>query len=216
MTDENRAAWAEDVLAHDEDADVSDEAYDKAMGSAVNNALGRFHLIFDQIEALTPELKSLLISDLLVRLDNVLKSLTDNHENLPPEAAEAAGIARNVLHLAGYTQVDLHNTHEEWTSTGDKRVDAVWDTYMDTMQGLVVRASDLPEGVGERIARGTATAEDFAAVRKIVLEKTGLDPELLDLESIVAMSPQGTITSGGKMPKATEASSDDSGTGQYL
>lgn len=163
--------------------------------------------LMDRIENLEPELQSLLVTSLLVKMSDMLSSVCEDPE-LPGRTAGMLALVRNVLNLAGLTAQTQHKAHEDWTRTGDNRVDAVWTDYVKILDTLTFTPEDLPQDLADRLRDGTATDEDHEHMLRLVAEKAGIDPSDVEIEHILADVKSQT--------QPVEAKTDNGGTGMYL
>lgn len=159
--------------------------------------------VFDLIDALPAEQRDMLILDALGKVSSLLEDVL-SVRGVPPEAAAMVGVAKSTLHLAGYGHVSARQQfHPEWQSTGDLRVDSVWEAYAKVVTGGVLSEDDLPPEVIERAVAGTLTDEDRDVIRALIKERVGHDvPD--DVRIDVVGAPQ------------SKADSEPDGTGLYL
>src|SRR3954462_1728029 len=123
--------------------------------------------------------------------------------------ALTAALALNSLGAVGLES--LSNDHDDWHSSGDRRVDAVFETLTEALEALtqgppMIAAEDLPEDLAERLLKGESTPEDKETVRKMAVER-GLIPEDADFDLLAQNLDTGEVTK----PTTQEPS-----TGMYL
>lgn len=151
-----------------------------------------------RLEGFDEERRFLLLDKIL---SGVSTGLRDIAERVPAHIMPDLAIVANLVNLAGYTQSTIvADHHEEWDRTGDRKVDAFLDDYLDNLEhiseGAKVTAEDLGEERAARMLSGEATEEDYVFIRDLVKDRTGVDPG--DLKG------QGLL----RMPERVEASAD--------
>jgi hypothetical protein len=142
--------------------------------------------LFNRIKEFPSEQRSMLIEEVTTKIKDMLRQAIVEDDQFTVKGLVAA--AENSLNLIGLTNATEAKTHEDWTSTGDKRVQALWNDWVELLQTMLngsvipVRAEDVPEDVQERFAAGEATEEDV----KVLVEaarKAGNDiPEGIEIE----------------------------------
>ena len=132
-----------------------------------------FDPILKEVKGLDPERFSLLLNGALTQTASMLAHaqgyLADN-----VEASSLVALARNVLNFANILHDYQHTAHEDWTRTGDRQVDSIWQSFIELMERLAVNVSDIPDEVKQRIKDGTATDADFDSIVEGLSAKTGV------------------------------------------
>lgn len=173
---------------------VSPEAKEKTMG------------MYDAIDTLNAEQRSLLIDKALQGIAmNLLEAGKADH---PALAASYLVTARACLAIAGYANSLTAEEHEEWTSTGDKKVFAILEDLADVvrMQGRAALSPEEQNVADEVMAKAQSRAdagEDYATALMEEAEKA-------EKEWLASHPAEGVAA------VAASAAADDPGYGLYL
>jgi len=137
-----------------------------------------------EMEALIARVDELDAERKLVLLDKALMVIREGLIELGQRSTdgyqtEGLYTLLNLTTLAGYTAAGV-SVDLDFSVTGDKRVDTLLADYLEELESQIdnsrINADDLPDGVVDRLKAGTATPEDFEAVREVVKERIGADP----------------------------------------
>jgi hypothetical protein len=113
--------------------------------------------------------------------------------------------------LAGVVLEGLAEGHDDWHSSGDQRVDKVFDMLTEMLASSeppTLSPEDLPEDVAKRLLAGESTPEDKETVRQMAVER-GLIGEDDEFEMVAR-----NLETGESVPVASSETSD--GYGMYL
>src|SRR3954470_2997084 len=129
-----------------------------------------YEQIIEDVKDLTPELRALLIEQTLTKVKDMMETSIGEEDTLKSKALLA--VADNCLNLAGLANAHNRDDHEEWTSTGDKRVDYLCDNHVKTITRMLGHATNiaavsserLPDDTVERFERGEQTDADVDLV----------------------------------------------------
>lgn len=150
-----------------------------------------------KIDALDDERRSLLCDDLLVRanvsLSRAIQGFMQQTAD-PSEVLSDMALAASLVQLVGLTNQTTRDGHEDWQSTGDKRVDEIRHAFGEMLaaanaaqNGHVVKidGDTLPRETVERFEAGNPTEDDLRLLREAVQEQTGQEiPEDAEVTNV--------------------------------
>lgn len=178
--------------------DTTTATEDETLEGMSADVAAQMEHIADAVKALDPERRNLLLVNVLARIEMVLEKTLETCDLMEtnPRAAQSLALTIAAVGLGGVIASTTHGENEDWTRKSDTQVDAVWDQFADLVKalsghdhgghGVVITPDDLPEGLLRRVADGNGTPEDHAEVKRVVAEKTGLDPDKIDVEAMFA------------------------------
>jgi hypothetical protein len=130
---------------------------------------------------------------------------------------EAMGAAMGLVALGGVA-LEKQAEVNDWQKTGDRRVDAVLKAFAEATEAArasaapVLKATDLPPEMAERLVAGEATEEDKSFIKQLAVEK-GLIDEDDDLPLFTRDVETGETK---QVTTANHTADDDKGHGMYL
>lgn len=179
------------------------EAQAHVLGASGNDALLQATKdLYDKVDALSPEQKTLLVREALVKASGLMEAVKDAPSREVRGAYGALGHA--VLAIAGYA-IENYREGLDFQVTGDRRVDTIIDGVKDLMHQFAASTMSeeenaLADTIREAVAARVEAGEDFETVMAEELAKH--DGEIK------------AVT--GKDSKVEETPSRYSGDGLYL
>lgn len=153
--------------------------------------------IYDQIDALTPEKRSLLTRDLLARLSSLVHDMDD-----PTERA----VFGTAIGIANYTN-EVGREENDYSSTGDRAVDSILEDLHEMlsqqMRAVLGDTASVVEAAADRVKERVANGDDFEVAARE--EETKMREELAAL----------VRSKSGEAPEPVKAK-DEPSTGLYL
>lgn len=168
---------------------------------------GPFEGLLTKIKDLDPELRMLLLYGILQNTARNLGVVADGR--LSALQTVVLTTVRNCLELGNHVLHAEIDSHEDWTRTGDRRVDAIWDEWVELLDSLRLTPDDLPPEVAERISKNEATEDDLRLVQDLMAKKTGVPADALDPNEI-------RVAHMSDLREGLAETKDEPGTGQYL
>lgn len=185
--------------------DKAREAQMKSFGAeADERLLGAAKALYDNVDALTPEQKTLLVREALVKVSGLIEAIKDT-PHTPTRVAYAA-LGHAVVALAGYA-IEEYREEQEFNVTGDRRVDAVLDGVKDLISlyaevTMSPEENALAEEIKNAVHARVEAGEDF---------EDAMAEELAKREDRVR-----AVTNKVPAAKVEETPSRYSGDGLYL
>lgn len=187
--------------------------------------LEAYNGIWDRLKGLDSELRNLFIDEATLKIKAMLTSALEEGDMLKVKSLIA--VADNSLNLIGMTNAQESASHEEWTSTGDKRVGLIWNDWIGLVTNMVasatsgfgtvpISAEDLPPETIERLSDGNPTTEDLELV-KAAMRKSGAEvPDGIDVEFAGIVGTKEEAMALAKSFAEKKGDEPDKGYGLYL
>lgn len=122
--------------------------------------------LYDKVDALTPEQKTLLVREALVKASSLMEAVAEAPAREVRAAYGALGHA--VLAIAGYA-IEDYREGLDFNVTGDRRVDTILEGVKDLMHqfaesSMSAEENDLAEEIKSSVRERVEAGEDFHAV----------------------------------------------------
>lgn len=131
--------------------------------------------LYDKVDALSLEQKTLLVREALVKASGLLEAIKDAPSREVRNAYGALGHA--VLAVAGYA-IEDYRENLDFNVTGDRRVDAVIDGVKDLLHQFAASTMSeeenaLADTIRDAVAARVEAGEDFETVMAEEIKKHG-------------------------------------------